>query len=67
VLLPLAILAATIILGFALVGLLRIGGGDLPDKDKADMILAALLFIALGIYAQKWIRTRKNTRSSRSR
>jgi len=66
-LLPVAILVATLTVGFALVALVRIGGGDLLDKDKADMILAALLFIGLGIYAQKWIRPRKNTRSSRSR
>ena len=61
-LLPVVLLAATIIIGFALVGLLRIGGGTLLDQDKADMILAAILFLTLSIYAQKWIRPRKSSR-----
>ena len=58
-LLPIAILVATLIIGFALVGLIRIGGGDLLDRDNADRILATLLFLGFGIYAQKWIRSRK--------
>jgi hypothetical protein len=61
-LLPIVVLAATIIIGFIVVGLLRIGGGDLLDRDDADMILAALLFLGLGIYAQKWIRPLKGAR-----
>jgi hypothetical protein len=61
-LLPIVLLAATILIGFALVGLLRIGGGTLLDRDKADMILAVILFLTLGIYAQKWIRPRKSSR-----
>jgi hypothetical protein len=58
-LLPVALLAVTIVSGFILVGLIRLGGGTLLDRDDADMILASLLFLALSIYTQKWIRPGK--------
>jgi len=61
-LLPVAVLAVTIVVGFILVGLIRLGGGTLLDRDDTDMILASLLFLALSIYTQKWIRPGKGQR-----
>jgi hypothetical protein len=61
-LLPVAVLVTTIIVGFILVGLIRVGGGTLLDRDDADMILASLLFTGLCLYAQKWIRHEKTAR-----
>ena len=58
-LLPIAILVAAILIGFILVGLIRLGGGTLLDRDGADMILVTLVFLALCIYTQKWIRPGK--------
>lgn len=61
-LLPIAILVATLLIGFILVGLIRLGGGTLLDRDNADMILVTLVFLALSIYARKWIRPGKGQR-----
>ncbi|HXB93491.1 MAG TPA: hypothetical protein VNU72_14430 [Puia sp.] len=58
-LLPIALLLATIIVGFLFVWLLRIGGGTLLDRDSADMVLASLLFLSGSVYARKWIRPGK--------
>src|ERR1700754_2621308 len=44
-LLPLALLAVTIIVGYLMVWILAWGGGTLLKKDEADMILAALLWL----------------------
>lgn len=64
-LLPIALLLATIIVGFLFVGLLRIGGGTLLDSDSADMVFASLLFLSGGLYARRWIRPGKAPRSKR--
>lgn len=61
-LLPVAVLAVTVVSGYILVGLIRLGGGTLLDRDDADMILASLLFLALSVYTQKWIRPGKGQR-----
>jgi hypothetical protein len=55
-LLPIGILIATIVTGYIMVWIIRLGGGDLLDHDKADMILAALIFLAFSLLAMKWVR-----------
>jgi len=61
-LLPLAILLATIIALFLLVGFIRLGGGDLLDRDYADMVLVALVYCTLSGWALRWIRPGKKGR-----
>jgi hypothetical protein len=53
-LLPLAILPATIIAGYIMVWIIRWGGGDLLNDDWADMILAAILFLVFCLYSLRW-------------
>jgi len=64
-LLPLAIWAATISLGFLMVALFRVGGFNNKDKYNIDMALLSLVFLSFSLYAQKWIRPRQNARSAR--
>ena len=54
-LLPLCILAATIIVGYIFVWILRWGGGDLLDRDRADMIFACLLFLSFSYFSLRFI------------
>jgi len=61
-LLPLCILVVTIIGGFLMVGILRLGGGTLLDNDYADMVLIAFTWLALSAYALKFISTGKKGR-----
>lgn len=61
-LLPAGILIATIITGYIMVWIIRLGGGDLLDHDRADMILAALIFLGLSVYALRWIHAGKKRR-----
>jgi hypothetical protein len=61
-LLPAGILIATIVIGYILVWIIRLGGGDLLDHDRADMILAALIFLALSLFALRWIHAGKKRR-----
>lgn len=61
-LLPLGILVATIIGGFLMVGILRLGGGTLLNNDYADLILIAFIWLALSTHALKFIATGKKTR-----
>jgi hypothetical protein len=58
-LLPVAILLATIIAGYIMVWIIRWGGGDLLNYDRADLILATLLFLAFSLYALRWIGPKK--------
>ncbi|MHA4806726.1 hypothetical protein ACX0G9_01400 [Flavitalea flava] len=55
-LLPIGLLAATIIAGYIMVGIIRMGGGDLLDKDIADRILAALIFLTGSYFALRLIK-----------
>ncbi len=48
-LLPLALLAATILAGFLIVWILRLGGGTLLDRDDTDMVLTTGLLL-IGTY-----------------
>lgn len=57
-LLPLGLFAATIIAGYFLVGLIRLGGGDLLDKDGADMILVTLLLLVGTYFSLRLVRPR---------
>lgn len=54
-LLPVAILLATIITGYIMVWIIRWGGGDLLNYDRADLILATLLFLTFSLYALRVI------------
>jgi hypothetical protein len=62
VLLPAGILIATILAGYMLVWIIRLGGGDLLNHDKADMITAALIFLTLTYLAGSLIGTGKKSR-----
>ena len=64
-LLPLAIWAATIGLGFLVFELFRIGGFNNKDKYNIDMVLLSLVFLSFSLYAQKWIKPRQNARPAR--
>jgi hypothetical protein len=55
-LLPPAILAAAVVAGYLLVGLIRLGGGDLLNRDSADMVLAALLMLVGTYFSLRLIR-----------
>lgn len=57
-LLPFVLLIGTIIAGFIMVGIIRLGGGDLLDNDKADRILAALIFLVGSYFALRLIKPR---------
>jgi hypothetical protein len=61
-LLPLALLVATIIAGFLIVWIIRLGGGTLLDKDDTDMILATFCWLTGSFFAIKLIRTGKKAR-----
>jgi len=61
-LLPLGVLLATIVIGYLLVGIIRWGGGDLLDSDRADMVLASILTLGLGFYALRFIKRGKKAR-----
>lgn len=58
-LLPIGLLAATISAGYSMVGIIRLGGGDLLDDDKADRILAALIFLTGSYFALRLIKPGK--------
>ncbi len=58
-LLPPVILAAAIIAGYILVGLIRLGGGDLLDRDSADMVLGASLMLVGSYFSLRLIRPGK--------
>jgi len=60
-LLPLCIFIAAITIAFLMVGILRLGGGTLLDNDYADMILVTFIWIALSVYALKFISTGKKS------
>jgi len=64
-LLPLVILAATILSLFILVGIIRLGGGDLLDRDYADMVLVAIVYCTFSGYALRWIRPGKKKKKGR--
>ena len=55
-LLPPAILAAAIATGYLLVGLIRLGGGDLLNRDSADMVLGVVLLLAGTYFSLRLIR-----------
>ena len=55
-LLPPAILVAAIVAGYLLVGLIRLGGGDLLNRDGADMVLGVLLVFAGTYFGLRLIR-----------
>ena len=55
-LLPLVILAAIIVAGYILVGLIRLGGGDLLNRDSADMVLGVLLMLVGSYFGLRLIR-----------
>jgi hypothetical protein len=61
-LLPLALLAVTIIAGFLIVWILRFGGGTLLDRDDTDMILATFCWLTGSFFAIRLIRTGKKSR-----
>ena len=61
-LIPLAILLAATIAFYALVGVIRWGGGDLLDKDGPDMILGSSLYLTGAVYALRFIKKRKTRR-----
>jgi len=54
-LLPVAILLASVLAGYLLLFILRLGGGTLLDKDRPDMILLALLFIVFSFLSLGFI------------
>lgn len=60
-LLPLAILALSILIGYLFVGLLRLGGGGgtLLDHDNTDMILMTLLILTGSYFCLRFIRPKK--------
>lgn len=64
-LLPLAILLASVLVGYLLLFILRFGGGTLLNADKPDMILLSLLFIALSFFSLRFISSRKATRKAK--
>jgi len=64
-LLPVAVLAAAIVTGYLLVGLIRLGGGDLLDRDSADMILVTLLVLVGDQFVLRWVRPRGSSRVRR--
>jgi hypothetical protein len=66
-LLPLALLAVTVIVGFVIVWILRLGGGTLLDRDDTDMILATFCWVIGSFYALKLIKTGKNGRKRNGR
>ena len=55
-LLPLLLLAAAILAGYLFVGLLRLGGGDLLDRDMPDMLLVTGLLLVGSIFSLRLIR-----------
>lgn len=57
-LLPPAILIAAIVAGYFLVGLIRLGGGDLLNRDSADMVLGVLLVLVGSWFSLRFIRPR---------
>lgn len=65
-LLPVVVLAAAIVTGYLLVGLIRLGGGDLLDRDSADMILATLLVLVGDQLTLRWVRPRGSSRHGAS-
>jgi len=54
-LLPVAILLASVLAGYLLLFILRLGGGTLLDKDRPDMILLGLLFLTLSFLSLRFI------------
>ena len=68
-LLPLALFVATFLVGYALVGLIRLGGGNLLDGDGPDMFLTAGLFLAGSYFSLRLIRPggRKINRAGKKR
>ena len=54
-LLPLALFVATFLVGYALVGLIRLGGGNLLDGDGPDMFLTAGLFLVGSYFSLRLI------------
>jgi hypothetical protein len=61
-LLPAAVLLASVLAGYLLLFILRLGGGTLLDKDRPDMILLALLFLTLSFLSLRFISTGKSRR-----
>lgn len=68
-LLPPGLLAVSIITGYLLVGLIRLGGGDLLDRDNADMVLATLLLLVGTYFSLRLVRPggRKVNRGGKKR
>jgi hypothetical protein len=58
-LLPLGILAAAILTGFLMVGLIRLGGGTLLNGDSEDMVMGSFIVLILSFFALRLIRSRK--------
>lgn len=54
-LLPLALLIASIVAGYICLWIIRWGGGTLLNYDQADMILVSLLFLVLSFFAIRLI------------
>ena len=54
-LLPAAVLLASVLTGYLLLFILRLGGGTLLDKDRPDMMLLALLFISFSFLSLGFI------------
>ena len=68
-LLPPVILAAAIATGYLLVGLIRLGGGDLLNRDSADMVLGVLLLLVGTYFSLRFIRpgSRRINRAGKKR
>jgi len=66
-LLPLAILLVAVLAGYLLLFILRLGGGTLLDKDRPDMILLSLFFIALCFLSLRFISIGKSKRKGKKR
>ncbi len=54
-LLPPALLLASILVGYLLVGLVRLGGGDLLNWDSTDMMLETLLLVGGSWFCLRYI------------
>lgn len=55
-LLPVALLIGAILAGYIFVGLLRLGGGDLLDRDAPDMMLVTMLMLVGSFFSLRLIR-----------